>query len=114
VFDGENFLPEYPDLCGKEKCYDDFIIKKYKQTNMTDPEKRWNDHILPVKTILYDGKIEAYPYKVRYSDESMKLVTIGRLKGYDGIEKLYMSVEKAFSGVPSRHYTYIFNIFVML
>lgn len=43
----------------------------------------------------------------------MKLVTIGRLKGYDGIEKLYMSVEKIFR-IPSRHYTYIFNVFVML
>jgi hypothetical protein len=40
VFDGENFLPEYPDLCGKEndKCFDDFIIKKYNKANMTDPE----------------------------------------------------------------------------
>ena len=80
---------------------------------MTDPKTRWNDHLLPVKTIDYKGKLVAYPYKVRYSDEPMKLVTIGRLKGYDGIEKLYMSVEKIFR-TPSRHYTYIFNVFVML
>lgn len=80
---------------------------------MTDPKTRWNDHLLPVVTIKYSGKLVAYPYRVRYSDESMKLVTIGRLKGYDGIEKLYMSVEKLFR-IPSRHYTYIFNVFVML
>lgn len=33
---------------------------------------------------------------VRYSDQSMNYVTIGRKKGYDGIEKLYYSVEKLF------------------
>lgn len=44
----------------------------------------------------------------------MNYVTTGRLKGYDGIEKLYYAVEKLFSGSPSRHYTYIFNVFVCL
>lgn len=56
----------------------------------------------------------SYPYMVRYSDSTLKYVTTGRAKGYDGIEKLYYAVEKTFSGAPSRHYTYIFNIFVML
>jgi len=37
-----------------------------------------------------------YPYKVRFSDKEMKFVTIGRIKGYDGYEKLYYSVEKLF------------------
>jgi Ca2+ transporting ATPase len=51
---------------------------------------------------------------VRYLNSDMKMVTSGRKKNYDGIEKLYYEVEKLFSKAPSRHFTYVFNIFVML
>ena len=56
----------------------------------------------------------SYPYMVRYSDSTLKYVTTGRDKGYDGIEKHYYAVEKSFTVAPSRNNKYIFNIFVML
>ena len=54
-----------------------------------------------------------YPYIIRYSDSSMKFVTSGRLKAINGLTNNYNVIERKFK-TPSRHYTYIFNTFVMM
>jgi hypothetical protein len=53
------------------------------------------------------------PYKVRYQDSSLKTVTSGRYKSYSGMNMQYILVKQIF-GTPSRHFTYIFNVFVMM
>jgi Ca2+ transporting ATPase len=50
---------------------------------------------------------------VRYNDASLSTVTSGREKSYSGLDEQYSLVETIFD-TPSRHFTYIFNVFVML
>lgn len=53
------------------------------------------------------------PYAIMFHDEEMKTVTSGRFRSYSGFEKQYENVEDIFD-VPSRHFTYIFNVFVLM
>lgn len=87
VFGGESFLPEYEDALDKK---------------------------IPLITQTISGiVVPKYDYRVKYSDADMTLVTSGRKVSFDGKTDEYSN--KVFLDVgPSRHFTYIFNIFVMM
>ena len=85
VFAGDKFLPEFRD------SFDDKIFFDNKNPYIAIGE-RW---------------------KAKYSDSTLRFVVQGRLDDINGYDELYRPVKKAYD-VPSRHFTYIFNVFVMM
>ncbi|EGR33929.1 hypothetical protein IMG5_030810 [Ichthyophthirius multifiliis] len=61
-----------------------------------------------------DSKYVNYVNQYKYSDPEKKLMHSGRLRSYDGKEDDY-SKDFAYNDItPSRHFTFLFNTFVML
>ncbi|KRX11210.1 P-type ATPase, cytoplasmic domain N [Pseudocohnilembus persalinus] len=101
LFAGEYFLPEWE----SQKFMDEIPEKLNDYLDNLSEEKRLTDEAY--RYILRK------PYAIMFHDEEMKTVTSGRFRSYSGFEKQYENVEHIFD-VPSRHFTYIFNVFVLM
>lgn len=95
VFAGEKFLPEYKD------DFDTKIVNEYSSFY-----NKVNDNTLFAKQYTP-------AYKIKYSDSDEDLIRSGRFRSYDGKDKEYKPILD-YLKQPSRHFTYCFNIFVML
>lgn len=85
VFVGTEFLPEYPD------AFDEKFMK-----DPTNPYASTNEH-----------------WKVKYATAELNRVTNGRLMDINGTDPVYEPAYKKYD-VHSRHFTAIFNVFVMM
>lgn len=88
LFGGEYFLPEYSD------SWDDDLKKK----------------------ILTDKKFQAryqYWWQAKYNDDTLSKIVPGRALSYDGLTEEYKFMEREYA-YPSRHFTYIFVVFVLM
>jgi P-type Ca2+ transporter type 2B len=52
-------------------------------------------------------------WRVKYSNADLNMVVNGRLMDINGVDKMYKPVSLEYN-VPSRHFTAIFNVFVMM
>lgn len=101
LFAGEYFLPEW-----ESKEFKDAIPGKLKDyLDNLKPEERLHDEAL---RYFYRK-----PYAYMFHNEERDTICSGRYRSYSGFEKEYEHIEEIFN-VPSRHFTYIFNVFVMM
>ncbi|KAL4476839.1 hypothetical protein ABPG72_010676 [Tetrahymena utriculariae] len=85
IFAGPDFLPEYSD---------DFDHRFYGDTN---------------NPYFSTGEF----WRTKYSNPQRTKLVQGRLMDLNGVDKMYQSVYDEYK-VPSRHFTCIFNVFVMM
>ena len=77
------------------------------------------ENFLPEYADDFDARIltssqsnSAINMSYKYSDTGLTKIRSGRYKSLNGLKDEYALVYKEFT-VPSRHFTYIFNVFVM-